>query len=183
MSPEHLLSRATAKVLDERTPDGLFVTFEGTYFWVFSDFHDRYAVQLTATRERPAFSFYWLSVLPLANGLHLGSVKLEFGSPYEGSRNNRAGLIFRKGLRVFLKASNPSGRAVPLMILPYWYEKDPCQSIFYSDWHLEVSGCGPVRQVFSGPAIPVQLKPHEDLQATSRLQPTSTGGSVRDEHR
>lgn len=169
-------SAAALKKLDRRTPDGLFVSVEGTYHWIFSDFRHRYAVQLTTTRDRPAFSFHRLSGFAVANGLHLGDVNLKVGSPYEGSRNNRIGLVIRRGLRTYLKTSDERGRAVALLILPYWYSSAPDWSIFYSDWRLEVSESGPLSHVFNSPAAPVRVEPYEEMGSVFRLLTTLKEG-------
>jgi hypothetical protein len=80
---------------------------------------------------------------------------------------------------VYLKASDDRGRAVALLVLPYWHASAPDWSIFYSDWQLEVSGNGPVKQVFNSPTVPVRTEPYEDMQPTWRLLKTLNDYSPR----
>jgi hypothetical protein len=143
----------------------LFIAAGGeTSYWILAIYDDRFAVQLTATPERPAFSFHRLSNVPTAFGLWMGPVELHLGAEFEGSGRRRSGLVVRKGFRLYLKANQPCGTAARLLILPYDLGDCSRWSIFYSDWRLVAETAAEDVCLFRSPRWPPRMRPYTDKE-------------------
>ena len=158
MNKETQCASRSIELLDVRTPDGLFIAAgQATTYWIFQNHCGRFAVQLTADAQRPAFSFERLSQIPLAMGLWMGPVQLDLGSAFKKSGYGHSGLITCYRDRVHLKANDASGASKRLLVLPYTLDDWSRWSVHYTGWRLlaRTGAC-----LFKGPRVPHRLRPY-----------------------
>lgn len=177
-------SRPTRSIemLDYRTPEGVFVAAGGAAtYWILDNYGGRFAVQLSATRERPAYSFQRLSEVPIAVGVWMGAVHLSLGAEFEGSSYGRSGLVVRRGFRLYLKANDPSGSSARLLILPYDLGDCPRWSTFYADWRLMAETAAQQVCLFRNSPLPPRMRPYTDKeQVRPALTLVNEGRPYRD---
>ena len=145
------------------TPPGLVANpLTGLRFWVFETYGAKVAVQLEGDGDRPPFSISDIRRTSMGSCTWICPVGVRAEKQSESTFRGQCGILFVKGMRIYLKCNRLDGVRTDLVILPYHYGEPFRNCHNFPNWELYDSSSGVSHVVFKSEATPPRLTRFKD---------------------